>query len=528
MATTTPISDTPPPIQQPPRTPRYLQRRPPSLSTASNPPPPPSTHHHQPPPPPPSSARSSKHRRHSVPFFSYPLVSQPNVSSTSLVPSTAEGKPIPLDDSTAADRTTALRELNRSQPSRHRYTKSTGAPSTATRTTTGTYSQPVIVRTYSGPPPSHISSRPASRRIPLSSTAASSQTSSWRPGRNGMVLNMARHRGTKKGQSRNDVTLPPLEAFSFKNIMADIQQDIGADLDRIAEICARSKYSLSNQYEVHVVPHGSGTGFLSSASASSARAQPPVGPTLQAIPSDDEQSTTRQKKRRSAARRKSVAHSTLETIMSSSRSSEEDKSKKKSAQELTEDVRGRASRKRKDGSASSSRSGEEPSSPAKAESRKSVSRRKSNSFATAVIDSTRQTQGESASPRASGGALVSEPAKPETSHSHLEIRTSQEPGADPPETSAEPSRAVLSASMAAADITAPEEPPRAQAGLLAGFSNWIPWRGSAVTEVAASSDTKGGAKPKSYAEGTLRELLRSSEASPSDIKGKGVDTDPPQ
>ena len=528
MSTTTPISDTPPPIQRPPRTPRYLQRRPPSLSTASNPPPPPSTHHHQPPPPP-SSARSSRHRRHSLPFFSYPLVSQPNVSSTSLVPSTAEGKPIPLDDSTAADRTTALRELNRSQPSsRHRYTKSTGAPSTATRTTTGTYSQPVIVRTYSGPPPSSISSRPASRRIPLSSTAASSQTSSWRPGRNGMVLNMARHRGTKKGQSRNDVKLPPLEAFSFKNIMADIQQDIGADLDRIAEICARSKYSLSNQYEVHVVPHGSGTGFLSSASASSARAQPPVGPTLQAIPSDDEQSTTRQKKRRSAARRKSVAHSTLETIMSSSRSSEEDKSKKKSAQELTDDVRGRASKKRKDGSASSSRSGEGLCSPVKPESRKSVSRRKSNSFATAVIDSTRQTQGESASPRASGVALVGEPAKPETSHSHLEIRTSQEPGADPTETPAEPSRAVLSASVAAADITAPEEPPRTQSGLLAGLSNWIHWRGLAVTEVAASSDTKTGAKPKSYAEGTLRELLRSSETSPSDIKGKGVDGNLPQ
>ncbi|KAK7966331.1 uncharacterized protein PG986_000608 [Apiospora aurea] len=525
---TTPISDTPPPIQQPPRTPRYLQRRPPSLSCASNPPPPPCVNHHQPQPqpPPPSSARSSRNRRHSLPFFSYPLVSQPNVSSTSLVPSTAEGKPIPLDDSTAADRTTALRELNRSQPSsRHRYTKSTGAPSTATRTTTGTYSQPVIVRTYSGPPPSSIASRPASRRIPLSSNAASSQISSWRPGRNGMVLNMARHRGTKKGQSRNDVKLPPLEAFSFKNIMADIQQDIGADLDRIAEICARSKYSLSNQYEVHVVPHGSGTGFLSSASASSARAQAPVGPTLQAIPSDDEQSTTRQKKRRSGARRKSVAHSTLETIMSSSRSSEEDKSKKKSAQELTDDVRGRASRKRKDGSASSSHSSEAPSSPGKSE-RKSVSRRKSNSFATAVIDSTRQVQGEWTSPRASGAALVGEPAKPETSNSHLEIRTSQEAGADghPAETSAEPSRAVLSASVAAADITSPEEPREQQHGILAGISNWIPWRGSAVTEVA-SSDTKGGAKPKSYAEGTLRELLRTSEASPSDTKGKGVGED---
>ncbi|KAK6833252.1 hypothetical protein PG987_007946 [Apiospora arundinis] len=512
MSTATPISDTPPPAQQPPRTPRYLQRRPPSLLSASNPPPPPSVHNHQQQQQPPSSARSSRHRRHSLPFFSYPLVSQPNVSSTSLVPSTAEGKPIPLDDSTAADRTTALRELNRSQPSsRHRYTKSTGAPSTATRTTTGTYSQPVIVRTYTGPPPSAISSRPASRRIPLSSTAASSQASNWRPGRNGMVLNMARHRGTKKAQSRNDVKLPPLEAFSFKNIMADIQQDIGADLDRIAEICARSKYSLSNQYEVHVVPHGSGTGFLSSASGSSAAraAQAPVGPTLQAIPSDDEQSTTRQKKRRSAAaRRKSAAHSTLETIMSSSRSSEEDKSKKKSAQELTDSVRGRASRKRKGddggGSASSHSGEEEPSvsSPGNADNRKSVSRRKSSSFATAVMDSTRQNQG--------GRGDVATSVRG-CAYGH------------PPEAAAEPSRAVLSASVAAADITSPEEP-RGQSRLLAGFSSWMPWRGSAVTEVA-SSDVKGGVKSKSYAEGTLRELLRSSEASPSDTKGKGVGGD---
>ena len=257
-----------------------------------------------------------------------------------------------------------------------------------------------------------------------------------------------------------------------------------------------------------------------------------MGPTLQAIPSDDEQSTTRQKKRRSAAaRRKSAAHSTLETIMSSSRSSEEDKSKKKSAKELADDVRGRASRKRKDGGSGSvsshSGEGEPPSGPGNADgSRKSVNRRKSISFATAVMDSTRQSQGgEWASPRASGATLVGEPAKPETSHSHLEIRTSQEPGVDghPPEASAEPSRAALSASVAAADITSPEEP-RGQSGLLAGLSSWIPWRGSAVTEVA-SSDTKGGAKSKSYAEGTLRELLRSSEASPQDTKGKVVGGD---
>lgn len=491
------------------------------LHPQQRPPPPPSPSslapHSQPPPP-----RSSKSRRHSLPFFSFPLVSQSNASSTSLVPSTAEGRPIPLDDSTAAHRTTALRELNRSQPSsRHRYTKSTGPPSTATRTTTGTYSQPVIVRTYSGPPPSSAASRPASRRIPLSSISVSSNASNWRPGRNGMALNMARYRGNKKSASAgNDVKLPPLEAFSFKSIMADMQQDVGADLDRIAEICARSKYSLSNQYEVHMVPHGNGNSFLAGASSSSARPQALGGPTLQAIPSDDERSSTRQKKRRSGARRRSAAYSNLETIMSSSRSSEEDKSKKKSAREIADDVRGRTSKKRKDGSGSGgSRSSGELSYQTPEDGQNKVAKRKSTTFANAVMDSTRHGPGESGSPRSSGAALVSEPARPKTSRNHLEIRTSQETGTETrtPDTSAEPSRAVVSASVAAAAIASPDEA-RGPPSLLAGFGNWMPWRGTSVTEVA-SSDNKGS-RSRSYAEGSLRELLKTTDPAPSDSKGK--------
>ena len=82
-------------------------------------------------PHPPPSQRGSKSRRHSLPFAFPPLFSQPaNSSSTSLVP--AEGRPIPLDDGTAAHRISTLRELNSNYPSpvnRHRYTKSTGAQS---------------------------------------------------------------------------------------------------------------------------------------------------------------------------------------------------------------------------------------------------------------------------------------------------------------------------------------------------------------------------------------------------------------
>jgi hypothetical protein len=335
-----------------------------------------------------------------------------------------------------------------------------------------------------------------------------------------MVLSMTRHKGSTKSQRRDDAKLPPVEAFSFKSIMADLQQDIGADLDRIAEICARSKYSLSNQYEVHVTPHGSGTTFLASASGSSSRHQVPGGPTLQAISSDDEHSSTRHKKRRSGARRRSAAYGTLETIMSSSRSSEEDKSKKKSAQDLAADVRGRASKHRK-GESGSSHSGTEES-----KAHKKVARNKSTSLASAMLDSTRhQGQGETISPRASGTALVSEPAKPKTSRSHLEIRTTQEDPALENYThepaGGEPSQPVVSDSVAAAAIASPDEP-RGHSGLLSGFSHWMPWRAGVVTEVS-SSDQKGG-KTKSYAEGSLRELLKSTDVTSGDIRGKGVDS----
>ncbi len=112
--------------------------------------------------------------------------------------------------------------------------------------------------------------------------------------------------------------LPPVEAFSFKSLLdagglddedldgIDTMGNINADLDRIAEICARSRLSLSNQYEVHVAPHGSGASFLASsddgahgsAAGASDRQRGPVstGPTLQAVSSDDER---RHRKRRS-------------------------------------------------------------------------------------------------------------------------------------------------------------------------------------------------------------------------------------
>ncbi|EPE05715.1 hypothetical protein F503_08246 [Ophiostoma piceae UAMH 11346] len=378
-----------------------------------------------------------------------------------------------VDDFTVAHHTSALRELNSSFPSpvfRHRHTKSTGAQST-------TYSQPVIVRTYTGPSNSPSTSahhrRPSSshrtgsriagsHRVPLvpnsraavSSTtppslAANSSENATRPGAWGLtnsLFGMARSKVKKGGflpwswnsnsdnaSTPDEAKLPPLEAFTFKGFMANLQTstDIRADLDRIAEICARSRYSLSNQYEAHMAPHGSGASFAASAGQSRSKgrkkgASSPGGPTLQAVPSDDDESTYRGNRRRrggiGSGKRRSAAYGTLETIMSSSRSSEEDKTKKKPAAEIADEVRGRPARKamqadpdattgdtgssgveRMSGSGSSSalpkghrgkRAGfptEEESGPAtgKQDKGKAVRRPKSTTFAHAVIHSSR-------------------------------------------------------------------------------------------------------------------------------------------
>ncbi|KAK1599544.1 uncharacterized protein LY79DRAFT_535407 [Colletotrichum navitas] len=467
--------------------------------------------------------------------FSFPPLFQPDTSSTSLVPSTAEGKPIPLDGSTAAHRTSALRELNSNYPSRHRYAKSTGAQSS-------TYSQPVIVRTYSG---SH--SRPTSTNRGngtngggLGSRAAFSVVSSpaasvrriialrtpfsgSKPSQHG-GLSKARGIAKKRLEGQGALAkLPPVEAYSFKSMMANIEaqegeNNINADLDRIAEICARSRYSLSNQYEVHVAPHGSGSSFVSRAS-SSRRQRQNAGPTLEAVVSDDE----RRHKRRSGGRRRSIAMGTLETIMSSSRSSEEDKSKKKSAAEITAEVRGRTARKSSGNTSptSSGSEGEGPSSKVPEGQPPPLVRRKSSSFATAMLESTRQGFTASiASPRNSATGLVSEPALPKTSTSHLEVRTDAE------ENVAHRRAAKGSDERPRADGHEPQhhealaqpDQTKPPAGLLAGLTGWVPWRLPPIVGLGSAS-AQGGVS-RSHAEGSLRELLKTAGFK---SKGKAVE-----
>ncbi|KAI8622839.1 hypothetical protein F5Y19DRAFT_53046 [Xylariaceae sp. FL1651] len=454
---------------------------------------------------------SIDNRSHTLPSV-FPPLSQANTSSVSLASSAAQGRPIPLSDTTVADRTTALRELSRSQPiGRHRYARVNGPPST-TATTTGTYSQPVLVRTYSGPTSSSTRARPASRRAAPSVVSNRLDSSSSRSrGRHGFAVTLVRPHGHKRPSSGDDMKLPPLEAFTFKSIMAEIGQDVCTDLDRIAEICARSRYSLSNQYEIHVAPHGSGAGFLQDVPTLTAT----TSPTLQAISSDDEHASTWPRRRRGAVRRRSTAYGTLETIMSSSRSSDEDKSKRKSAAEIAAEVRGRVVQPSQDESGSAHSTEAQASSELYDEHKKKSSGARST-LAAAILDRSRAQTNNNHDPlRVPSTALVSRPAIPETSHSHLMSTTTPEGPAlgginTGPPVQEQASSVFLSKSVAAGAIAIPEGP-KDQSSLLGGLRFSTPWKGPAMT-VSSSTEQKPG-RNKSYAEGTLRQLLRSTESS---------------
>lgn len=473
--------------------------------------------------------------------LSFPPLSQPNTSFTSLIPSTAEGKPIPLDNGTAASRTSTLREISTNYPARHPYAKSTGTQST-------TYSQPVLVRTYSGSPSQQSSTSRSvqgeGRKPPLrggSSSVISGPAASVRriialrtpfQIQDRSLLSMARAKAKQGVVHQGPAKLPPIEAYSFKSMMASLESGedentINSDLDRIAEICARSRYSLSNQYEVHMAPHGSGTAFLASASTAARRQQHQSGPTLQAVGSDDERTARRHRKRRSlGGRRKSVAVGTLETIMSSSGSSEDGKAKKKkSAMELAEEIRGRTVNKTQpEISTETCFAQSQPQPDSTPNTRRGVTRKKSAVFASALMENARLNQGpaDMASPRSSANTLLSDISLPETSTSHLEVRTEPDQWhADKDNNGALDGRVVGLERRTAQDTKS--EPPRepSQETILGGLKGWMPtW--SFPPALGLSSASAAGDKHPSYAEGSLRNLLQSGHG-----KGKGKALDRP-
>lgn len=73
--------------------------------------------------------------------------------------------------------------------------------------------------------------------------------------------------------------------------------------------------------------------------------------------------------------------------------------------------------------------------------------------------------------------------------------------------------------MAAATIAVPDEP-KDQLGLLSGFRFSLPWGGASAADKV--SPNQKAQRTKSYAEGTLRQLLRVTE-SPGARRGKSAD-----
>lgn len=444
--------------------------------------------------------------------FSFRLPFQTHASPTSLAESTAEGRSIKVDDSTAENRTSALRQLNHNYPSKYRYAKSTGAQNS-------TYSEPVIVRSYyQAPlPPSRTTSitrngilvhAVATMSSKPGSTASRTKVPQARksvPDSTGILGFMAKVRGRPSDQSTSshaeEVKLPPVEAFSFKSFLDKLEEDgaandINADLDRIAEICARSRYSLSNQYEVHHAPHGSGTEFLATA-----RQRQAHGPTLQVITSEDESPMKRS--RRTRAKRNSQAVGTLETIMSTSRSSEEDKSAKRSAAELAEEVRGRAARTLPEATpnlqsvpdASHEQVSADEQDPTRPAHKRTIS-------SLALMDGSQQAaQPNSSSATRKSVAPVGEPAMPQPSTSVLEITTS--PSKRPSKRQAPitglPRSDIFGDMMATSSQPTDAVNGANATGLLSSLTGWVPWTG-------AEQGTLGNA------EHSLRDLLKTSDS----------------
>jgi hypothetical protein len=302
--------------------------------------------------------------------------------------------------------------------------------------------------------------------------------------------------------------LPPIEAFSFKGIMDSIHSSVTEDLERIAEICARSRYSLSNQYEVHMPPHGDGDPFMLHTTGGAVQTG---GPTLEAIASDDEQLGQNGRPSRGGRRRtKSMAYGTLETIYSSSKSSEEDKSKKKPAKEIAEEVRGRAIKK----AVVIPDVANDTTPPILDRSTSSpkpkYARSNSTSLASRLIDSTHRVRGDATLRILSSAALVSEPARPQTSVTHEDLLSLEDSS-----TFFSPTLPDLARHESLASTL--QFPSSQRPSMFSNLSSWLPW--SRLSE-STSERNADGVRNTSHAEGSLRELLKATD---NDRKGKAVD-----
>ncbi|KAI9777257.1 MAG: hypothetical protein M1839_008987 [Geoglossum umbratile] len=163
---------------------------------------------------------STHRRRQSLPLNILGLwsLNSRNTSTVSLAGPEQCGTGEPAsNDSTATHLRSALRQLNGGpKPRRHRHSKSTIVRNS-------TFSQPVIVRTYSG------TSRPGSRqRVPPTLTE----------------------------EDMDKTDLPPIEEFSFDGILRAIEPEVTNTLDAIANLCTNYRSNLSQECDYLVLAQG--------------------------------------------------------------------------------------------------------------------------------------------------------------------------------------------------------------------------------------------------------------------------------
>ncbi|KAH6638756.1 hypothetical protein C7974DRAFT_304571 [Boeremia exigua] len=168
-------------------------------------------------------------------------------ASTGSVPSTTTT----LTNTLPPLQSAAIRALN--APAFHAQ----GKPAKSTSSKTTVTSQPVVVRTYSG---SRHTSRPGSGFNTPHLLAMSGQ-----PNTSALTAGLA----------RQNEQLPAIEDFSFSAILRAVDPEIRDAIDAIAEICARSRLSLADEYDAHLPPQGeitdAGPGWAASTGALAGR-----------------------------------------------------------------------------------------------------------------------------------------------------------------------------------------------------------------------------------------------------------------
>lgn len=344
-------------------------------------------------------------------------------------------------------------------------------------------------------------------------------------------------------------SLPSVSEFDIASILEWAKQDdentgdrgVAADLERIAEICARSRLSLANQYERHMPPHGIGDTWT----------QPGERRMEVAQGSGDVRGVASLGRR--ARKGKSRAFETLETIYASSssgRSSQDGKGRKKAAMTLAEEARQRnvkdGKKASEDSKSKDQKEGVEDAEDADHErsviegtgGRDHHIRRegiivgsrhahigrdgKRRKRLAAVVIDTASTGGSEHSER----RLQSKPLKPRTSNVEMGVNTMVEAIAvheqihsTEPITPHHPHIPLLAPDLPLATISISREDGAGEnaapsQSVLGTFSRWLPWLSNpepSVESVPAEAVTETYFEVLPSAEGSLKRLLDKSE-----------------